>query len=248
MSNGDRLARPADMSQQDFDLIERFVTAFNRIDRFLRETYHADERMSFGRLVEIHLRKNPHWRDADALRSFKSVRNVIVHERDLPYRYLFVPTQNAVDEIEQVEQRMLSPERLLPRFRRNVVTVAAGDTAARLFEIIIQHGWAKLPVYEDGKFRGLLSEKSLAHWMARYVAAAGMKIDLSDVLVGTMLDEENGRNVEFMAAQATTDELIREFSLNPQLQAVLVTEHGKAEEKLLGIATWGDALQLVGQR
>ena len=46
---------------------------------------------------------------------------------------------------------------------------------------------------------------------------------------------------------ATSDELIRSFSLNPSLQAVLISETGNKTERLQGLATWGDALRLLGE-
>ena len=248
MSDIERLRRPDGLSDADFDLIERFVTAFNRIDRYLRELYHADDRLSFGRLVEIHLRKNPHWRAAEALRSFKSVRNVIVHERDLPYRYLFVPTRAAVEEIEQVRDRLTSPEQLLPRFHRQVICLETQDTAAKLLRLVHEHHGCKFPVYEAERFRGLLTEHGITRWLAWHTAADGTQIDLSGVTALDMLNaEETDRNVEVLAANATTDELIRSFSLNPSLQAVLITETGKKNEPLQGLATWGDALRLLGE-
>ena len=50
-----------------------------------------------------------------------------------------------------------------------------------------------------------------------------------------------------LAADATTDELIRSFSLNPSLQAVLITETGDKTARLQGLATWGDALRVLGE-
>jgi predicted transcriptional regulator len=235
------------MSDADFDLIERFVTAFNGVDRYLRDLYHIDDRISFGRLVEIHLRKNSHWRDADSLRAFKAVRNVMVHERELPYRYLFVPTRSAVEEMERIRDRLTRPERMIPKFRRRVWTIGAGDSAARLFVLINEHRCSKFPVYEGAKFCGLLTEIGVTRWMAREGVAQGAKIDLAEIAVGKILsEEEDSRNVDFLAAEASTDDLLRHFSVNPDLQAVLVTQNGTADEPLAGIATRGDALRLLG--
>jgi hypothetical protein len=249
MSNGERLTRPPGMTDADFDLIERFVTAFNRVDRHLRELYKADDRISFGRLVEIHLRKNPHWRDADALRSFKAVRNVIIHERDLPYRYMFVPTLAAVEEIEKVRDRLVSPESLIPRFRRHVVQVAADDTAAKVLCLVHKQGGSKFPVFDDERFRGLLTEHGITRWLAWRVSSDGTQVDLTAVTALEMLaQEEDARNVEFLAADASTEDLLRTFAMNPVLQAVLITNTGLSTEPLLGLATWGDALRLLGEQ
>ena len=247
MATDEHLSRPDDMSDTDFDLIERFVTAFNGVDRYLRDLHHIDERVSFGRLVEVHLRKNSHWRDADALRAFKSVRNVMVHERELPYRYLFVPTRSAVEEMERIRERLVHPDRMIPRFRRRVWTVDARDTVAHVLAMINEHQCSKFPVYEGETFRGLLTEVGVARWMARQATQDPM-IDTTATTVGTILaDEEDARNVDFLAATAPTDDLLRRFSVNPDLQAVLVTENGMStpNRPLVGIATRGDALRLL---
>lgn len=246
MSADDQLTRPDDMSTADFDRIERFVTAFNRIDRHLRNLYNADERMSFGRLVEIHLRKTPRWRDADALRAFKAVRNVMIHERDLPYRYLFVPTSSAVEEIERICDRLIHPERMGPKFRRKVVTLQARDSAAQMFRLINEQHGSKFPVYDDKRFVGLVTEFGMTRWFAKRAENGGEPVDLASVSVRSILqEEEDARNVEFLPADAPTDAMLRAFSMNEKLQAVLITENGEWSEPLLGIATWGDALRLL---
>jgi len=248
MSNWEPLVKPPDIAEADYDLIERFVTSFNRVDRYLREAYHADDRLSFGRLVEIHLRKHPHWRDADTLRAFKAVRNVMVHERELPYRYLFVPTQSAVDEIERICDHLLRPERLIPRFNRHVWTIGLHDSVAELFRLIQQHACSKFPIFEEGKFQGLITEHGITHWLARYACEAGPTLDLRQLQVGGILqEEEDHRNVEFMSGERSTDDLLQSFSRNAALQAVLITADGQDNGRLLGIATWGDALRLMGE-
>jgi CBS domain-containing protein len=153
-----------------------------------------------------------------------------------------------VEEIEQVRDRLTSPERLLPRFRRNVICLEVHDTAAKLLRLVHEHHGSKFPVYEGERFRGLLTEHGITRWLAWHTAADGAKIDLTGVTALDMLNaEETDRNVEFMAADATSDELIRSFSLNPSLQAVLISETGNKTERLQGLATWGDALRLLGE-
>ncbi len=85
--------RGPQLSQQELDLIERFQTAYNAIDRRLRKVLGKEKNASFTLVVKEYARSKPSWAaDADYLEKVGDLRNVLVHERTESYQYLAIPT------------------------------------------------------------------------------------------------------------------------------------------------------------
>src|SRR6476620_6312771 len=108
------------MNSPDLDLIERFISAFNAVDFHLQGALHENERVSFRSLVDLYARRHRWWRDAEQLRVFASLRNVIIHDKVEPYEYVCVPTVRTVEDLEGIRDRLIRPERIDPRFSREV--------------------------------------------------------------------------------------------------------------------------------
>ena len=240
MSNWEPLVKPPDIAEADYDLIERFVTSFNRVDRFLRELYHADDRLSFGRLVEIHLRK-------PALAQRRRPAGLQGRaERDGPRAEL--PLSLSVHahakhrgRDQRICDHLLRPERLIPRFNRHVWTIGLHDSVAELFRLVEEHACSKFPVFEEGKFQGLITEHGITHWLARY---ACNRLGCRAVAGRRRRRRRRRRSSCQRSHRRPPAELAPR---NAALQAVLITADGQDTGRLLGIATWGDALQLMGE-
>jgi CBS domain-containing protein len=70
-------------------------------------------------------------------------------------------------------------------------------------------------------------------------------VELEDVSVRQVLRKEEKRaNAVFVPRDTTVDKVKVLFAENGLLEVVLITQSGKSEEKLLGIATRWDVIQL----
>lgn len=233
------------MSPADLDLIERFISAFNAVDFHLQSLLGADERSSFRGLVDLYAKRHRWWQDAEALRVFASVRNVIVHDKVEPYEYPCVPTPRTVETLEAIRDRLLTPERVDPRFRRPVVTVDAGDSLAHVLKLIHEKEITHFPVYAGTTFSGLLSQNGITRYLAHHAAKVEGPLDLGAVEVRFVLAREESRaNYFFAARDEPVPKIAFAFHENTFLEAVLITAHGARHEKLLGIATRADVLEV----
>ncbi|MEY2715866.1 MAG: hypothetical protein RIT24_2209, partial [Planctomycetota bacterium] len=72
---------------------------------------------------------------------------------------------------------------------------------------------------------------------------------IASVSVGEVLARDH-RKDEFaiVARDATVEEALSLWTRNPRLEAVIITERGRAEETPLGIATATDLIKLLEQR
>jgi predicted transcriptional regulator len=171
---------------------------------------------------------------------------VIVHDKTEPFHYPVVPTPAINEELRKCKERLINPARALPTFQRRVETISIDDTLTRVLKTIIHREYSQFPVYEDKRFRGMLTENGVTRWLARHVARTLSLVELDDIFVSHVLQNEEARkNHQFVAGDVRVDEVTALFAKQTLLEAVLVTASGNHTEDLLGIATRWDILHLA---
>jgi predicted transcriptional regulator len=246
MAKESTTAPAAGLPKEQMDLIEEFQADYNAVHRFLRDELRAPKEESFTRLVYEYSRKHPGWRDADLLRVIAEVRNAIVHSRTEPYRYVAIPTSSIARGLKLCREHLMRPETIIPKFQTTVETVAVDHTLGRVLRLVNSRDYSQFPVYENDRFRGLLTENGITRWLARHVSGTLSLVDLDEIPVTQVLrDQEKSKSWTFMSRDQRVDDLLGRFATAPLLEAALITAHGKESEKLIGIATRWDVLQAM---
>jgi len=235
-----------ELSKEQLDLIEAFQVDYNAIDRFLRKTLGSEVRVSFTDLLRQYSQKHVGSRDADLLRTIADVRNAIVHGKVEPYHYVAVPTPEIVDGLRACRDRLLSPARAIPKFQRIVESISIHDTLAQVLRVIKKRDYSQFPVYDDERFRGLLTENGITRWLAHHVTTRLSLVELEDVPIGEVLENEGKiKNYHFTARDTRVDDLIGQFASHELLEVVLITANGKESQSLLGIVTRWDIIHVA---
>lgn len=237
-----------EISEQQENLIERFIVAYNSIDKKLRQKTGEVEETNFNQVLQRYTDKFKGFskKDRDDLKQLAKLRNFIVHERTKSYSYLAIPSPSAVEKIERICDQLVTPKTAFSEFKRDrVISVETTDTVQDVLTKIHTNDFSQFPVYESGRFVGLLTENGITRWLANHVAKYDSMIELKDESVKSILDlEEKRSNCQFASRDTAVDEVIFLFKENVSLEAVLITQSGKTNEKLLGIATSWDILML----
>lgn len=220
---------------------DRFLAAFNRIEAYLKEEGDASKYEGFSRALNKALYKNPMIKNfKEDLEKFSDLRNIIIHESIKPNYVIAEPHIEVVERIEKIADMLESPERVIPKFRREVKKVGLYDNIALPLKLI-RSGYSQFPVYNEGKFIGLLSDKCIAKWLAHFFEEdiqSIYKVNVEEIL---KYDESNGRNVKFVDKNTTVYNALSIFSRyrnkNIRVEAILITPNGRVDENLLGIIT-----------
>lgn len=226
---------------------DRFLAAYATIEQALRRMTGAPAgRDSFRHLVDDMARGDAViGRFRDDLAEFGELRNAIVHERISPDYLIAVPLEETVLRIEEIARLIVEPPAVYPMFRKKVVVFAPQDSMGDVFRTMSSTGFTQFPIYEDGVYRGLLTDGGIARWVARAVTSS---MSLSEVPVGDVLSgEKNPRRARFISRRATiyeAEDAFRESAKGEKwrVSAVLITENGNPEEALLGIIAPSDIL------
>ncbi len=231
-----------ELSEEQNDAVQEFLTTFNKIEAALK---HRMKRDSKDRFMDV-LREARFFvgtSDFELLTSAAELRNVLVHGPRKPYDYVAVPRSVIVDQLKKICERMLHPECVVPKFQKQVETVTPDDTLASVLERISKADLSQFPVYSEKGFKGLLTENGITRWFAHQVIEESM-IETREVLVRHVVrEEEKRRDCDFVARNETIDAVRARFAKNKLLEAVLITNTGSRDQKLLGIITRWDPLE-----
>lgn len=233
------------------DRVERFETAYNRIDHALSDLLSRHDgghrRSTFATKVRaIGHHQHRFARHADFLLEIGELRNAMVHNRTGGNLYLAVPNEQTVLELERIEQLLLAPERVVPRFQRVVMTLSPDDTLADVWHRVRDHGYSRFPIYGREGFLGLLTSNGIARWCAAALQNGRLEIDASSVPLADVLDADHRRErVAFIARDALADEAEALFTRKEPLELVIITEHGRLHERPIGIISAADIVNLT---
>lgn len=220
-------------------LFDRYLTAYNRLDRFLRQEMGEDRGTPFKSVVYAYLRRNPRRaKDEEALRDLAELRNVLVHSHsDAP---LFQPTEAAVTMLEAAAARMENPRRA-EALVGPVAMLDVGQPLTEMLALVGEKSYAQFPLYEEGVLRGILTASAVVRWLADAERGRGGTVDLDAATVGDLVPYE-GRldNWACVRRQTPLDEAASRFREDPLLVALFITKDGKPTSRIVGIITAAD--------
>ena len=215
-------------------------------------------------------------RHLDFLLETGELRNALVHNRLGASEYIAVPTISTVEQLEAIDEELRRPLALRGLAAKEVVSVSVDDRVGHVLALVKMKGYVRFPVRRDGRIIALLTASGIVRWIASHdidacalpAISRGARgatgpldetVRLSDgeriictiasVSVGEVLARDH-RKDEFalVAREATVEEALSLWTRNPRLEAVIITERGRAEETPLGIATATDLIKLLEQR
>jgi len=227
---------------------DRFLIAFNRISLTLREIIEAKEFMPFYRLVDFGKKKSALVRKyEDDLRSFADLRNAIVHHRTSAEFVIAEPHTKVVSRIEYIDHVLSKPRLVGQVFHKKVLCFQINDSLKYVLNVIRQRKFTQFPVYEGHEFRGLVTTVGITNWLATTISGNQIPKKMP-TLYDILHHEKNRVNYKFVSRYITiydAEEIFKQgVERGKRFEALLITEHGKPQQKLLGIITPIDIMKV----
>ena len=234
---------------QQMILSERFQVAFNQIhEALMRIVRINDDRLKV--LLNVGAAKNyqvikTYYND---LEQYAKLRNALVHDkRNLNY-YIAEPHIQVVEHIEKIAKILTSPNSALSIATKEVIFYQYDDQITNVIKGIKKHPYSRYPIYHKEKFKGILRTSDIVKWMSEHLDNSILdvcNITVSDVM---NLKSVTQHPVEFTAKSANIFEVEELFEKahkqNRKLEAVIITENGKPNEKPLGLVTAWDLIEI----
>lgn len=227
---------------------ERYIFAFNKIEKVLKEIIALNEYVTFFRAVDLAKKENATVRKyEDDLREFADLRNAIVHHRTSTEYTIAEPHTEIVELIEHIEELLSRPVTVGTMFARKVHVFEAEDSLAEVLRIVREHTFTQWPIYEKGEFIGLITAGGIARWLVQTQDEGVISREMTKMR-DILKHEKDGRNHRFIASNTSVYEAEEIFKRSVMegggLEALLITQHGKKEERLTGIITPIDLIKI----
>ncbi|MBO0439501.1 CBS domain-containing protein [Candidatus Enterococcus ikei] len=215
---------------------EEFLSSFNRIEKWFREQLNNPTSMGFSEMVRRLARKKDSQITLfqDDLLQMAQLRNAIVHERISTDFVIAEPNDWAVQRMQEIEQALISPEKVLPRFSKKVTGFDVNISIKEILSIVARKQYSQFPIYDDGVFKGLITVRGIGIWLAIESSKGDIHLEgkkASELLVNNY----KGSNYQFVSKETTVFQVEEMFVTQVRLEAILITKDGNPNGSLLGI-------------
>lgn len=229
------------MSVSSIEHAEKFLFAFNEIERVVRQLYGSDyNRESFASVLNSLRNKHRVINSfIDDLRNFSELRNAIVHSRRPDYAIAY-PAEEVVRKIQVIAEELVRPPKVITLFQKKVFTVEITSVLSEVLNMIRDNNISQVPVVDGLNVVEMLNGNSIARWLSIQDI-----IEPGDTPIKDVLDSiERKKNFNFIGRNTNVYEAagIYEDSLKEgwYMDALLITNEGKNGQGLEGIAVLED--------
>jgi predicted transcriptional regulator len=218
------------------------------IEKYLRNKCELDQRATFSQLINEVSKSLPEARRyKDDLREYGELRNAIVHNRGGGYT-IAEPHSEVVESIEKIRDLIKKPPMVFPLFKINVLSFDVYDSIGNAVKIMTEDSFSQAPITNDGKIKALLTANTISRWL-------GSNVDedifsLKETTIGQVLKfTEDSENIHFVSRNTTLFKALEFFDdfekRGKRLEALLITDSGNQNEKIIGIITIADFPKLL---
>ncbi len=218
------------------DRAEQFLTSFNRIEKWMQEQLNNPVNMGFSEMTRrlAKTKKTQVNRYEDDLLQMAQLRNAIVHDKISPDFIIAEPNEWVLAKIKKVEKELVEPEQIISRFKKNVTGFEKDTSLHDILAIVAKKGYSQFPIYDKGKFIGLITVHGLGLWLAK--ESLTNKIEIHGKTAADVLQSDRkSTNYQFIAADTFVFQAIEIFQQYATVEALLITRDGNPNGSLLGI-------------
>ena len=235
--------------------IETFLEVFKKLEKELLGIADLkDDFVSFSRALNhvYYHRLNPVLakRDNyDFLKTASDVRNILSHE-NRP----IAPTEEFLSQFLALANAIINPLDCYEVSTKQIVTCTYGNKVLDIMKLMNDQGISHIPVldHRDGHVVGIFSRDVFFDYLLENIEVSITE----ESTVGdfrSVLALENHHNEQFLFVERYLSVskafrlLLKEKAHDRAVALLLVTEHGKPKERLLGIITLTDLARLSAQ-
>jgi len=219
---------------------ESFLNAYARIEKRMNILCHTTRYTPFNQLLDKCIHHKIISMNFQNLREYHELRNAIVHMRGKDTEIIAEPSDSVTRDIERIADLLEEDDNIMNYVSKHVKCLASNDTIIHAYEIMSSLQTSKLPIYDDGEFKGILTIEEIAKW-----AINGKEKEL----IKDILTSKKNERVLFLSSTSSVQNAIRAFekSLNTGyiLLAIIVTKKGNTHEAPLGILTVADLAKIL---
>ena len=228
---------------------QKFISLFKKLERLVSDKSSLPKETSISKkLSELTGENNVFGFYKKDIQRLTELRNVIIHGSVEDGRAIAEPHDEIISKLEEIVEKIENPPRVYPEFHSKIETIETEIQISVALDKMYEGDYSQLPVLENENFVDLLTSDTIVRWIAANKEEGGYLLEnvtIREVLTYKEFDE----NYKFISRNTTLIEALKvfeevEYKKQP-LDALLITNDGKKEQKLLGIITHYDVSRMV---
>ncbi len=231
------------------DNTTKFISVYNEIDHYMRKHLRAAEYNDHSSLLRQMSDKNRMFSDNyKDLKLFSELRNMLIHN---PYPGkadpLLIPHNYILKKYEEIRDAVLHPKKALDIAIKasSIYKTTLNANAIDVMDEMDEKTYTHVPVMDQDNLVGVFSENSILAYLVNKKDAIILKdTKISEFADFIGIDKHKSEYFEFVSRDTLLSdvELLFQEGLKARkrIAVVYITEHGKKEEKLLGMITAWD--------
>lgn len=227
---------------------EVFLSAFKELENEVLSIARIKDEghVSFSRALNdiYYQRKNPYicdYGNYDFLKTCSDLRNILSHENDV-----CVPSESFLNRFIILKNKIIHPQTCYGIASKDIVSCTMDDSLFSVLKTMEYKSLSHIPVLdEDGVVQGIFSRTTIFDYVSmneELENPSTMKV--KDFMEFLPVDSHLGERFLFVSRYDLVDSIYPELFKNKEhdknLALVLVTQHGRKTEKLLGVVTITD--------
>jgi predicted transcriptional regulator len=219
--------------QKDLEYIE----LFNQLEQHFRKVTKSDNNVSFiemmNKLKDNYLVRQYY----DELKEHAQLRNVISHKRGT--EYFATPSDLALVSIKKIKDLVIQPKKLYSLIKTKPVVFETDSKMIDIFNTIRENGFSQFPVYDKGKYVGLLTTNTISLWVSNSITENGEVIeDIKGFTAEDILKfNEKFDEAYFISKNINVNEFLDLMFQKNQIKSWIMTEDGQRNLKPLRLIT-----------
>lgn len=218
----------------------KLLDYYNELDRLFAKALNQSDHIPFSQRIRDLIPRNSIVRSyKDDLFQLGNLRNAISHQSKggVP---IAEPLEETVQLIQKILEEFKNPKRVIPVFQFEVFTVTPDTPLIDLLQEMKTQNFSQAPILDtDGKMIEVISTNTISRWL--FAEYENQLIDLTAAKISDlMLHIETKENYALISRNTTVYEaaeiyLKKSKEKKSQLDCLIITQNGKASEKLMGI-------------
>lgn len=234
-----------DQVKRNREVSTQFVTLYNTLDGWMRNILKVDNGPSFASVLREMAKKYPvidkHFK---YLQDMADVRNLVEHTRMDDGVGLVVPTQDVVDDFSRLVDMIMDPPALYKEAAKNLKIHKYTDPLSVALSEMKEHDFSQLVVQDQKGTHRLITREGIAKWLEESIEDD--VVSIRETTIEQVLRCEDKEACCFLPRNANIFEGLQKFS-NPEkrIQALVLTQTGREEEKPVGLVTAYDIARIA---
>lgn len=229
------------IQEQEQGRVMTYLSLFNEVDKHFDKLLKTEVFLPYNdKLKQIIVWNYPISRFVklfhNDLKYFWELRNHISHGLKMNEPLYAIPTQKAIDKLSDFVEKIVEPPLCIEFFKKDVENIQTSQSISELLELFRKTHYSSMPVYEWGKFLGVITERGLLHWISENVLEDNF-VNLYKMRVKEIKIFDGKNDFVFVSSEINIYEADEIFTKRRKywrwLGVMFITQNGKSDEEMI---------------